>query len=97
MGRFDEIGIHDDGVQLQFFSEWQDLRLPRIDNGEIASVDFKNIDPLIGALINEKQATLKELKEDYTLEDAFLMWECIIVKKTNEYLAHKHAEKKAKK
>ena len=80
---------------MLFFSEWQDLKFPRWDNREIAYLDYKNVDPLIGSIICEGKATLKELQEEYSLEDAYLLWECIMISKSNEYLAYKHAEKKA--
>ncbi len=82
---------------MLFFSTWQDLRLPNWGGGEIAYLDFKNIDPFVGLVINEGKATLKELQESYNLEDLYKLVECILVQKANEYYAHKDAEKKASK
>ena len=93
MGNVDEIRIFDDGVQLQFFSQWQSLNFPRVDSGEIAFLDYKNIDPFIGSLISSGKATLKELKESYSLEDAYILWEVITVTKYNEFLAIEEANK----
>jgi hypothetical protein len=82
---------------LLFFSKWQALKLPRWDNSEFAGLDYVNVDPFIGLIISEGKASYKELKEDYSLEDAYILYECIMVPKANEYLAYKNAEKKAKK
>lgn len=42
----------------------------------------------------EGQANLNELRTIYTLEDAFNMWEVIVVKRYNEHLAIEHAKAK---
>jgi hypothetical protein len=58
-------------------------------------VDYKNIDGFIGSIIAEKQATLDELRTVYSLEDAFILWEIISIRKYNEWLAAEYARKKA--
>lgn len=57
------------------------------------SMDYKNVDPLIATIIADGKATLKELKESYSLEDAFYLYEIIAVTRYNEYLAIEHARK----
>lgn len=57
-------------------------------------MDYQNCDGFIGAIIAEGKATLKELKYDYTLEEAFIIWEIIMVNRHNEQLALDHAKKK---
>lgn len=49
---------------------------------------------MLGLIISEGKATLNELRTIYSLEDAFLLWECIIVPKINEYLAAEEAHKR---
>lgn len=49
---------------------------------------------MLGTIISEGKATLNELKTIYSLEDAFLLFECIIVPKLNEYLAAEETNKK---
>ena len=56
-------------------------------------MDYKNVDSFIGLIISEGKATYKELKEDYSLEDAHVLYECITVAKANEFLAYKKAKK----
>jgi hypothetical protein len=58
-------------------------------------VDYQNIDGLFGAILSEKQATLEQLRNTYTLEDAFILWEVIAVPKFNAWLAAKAAKKEA--
>lgn len=97
VGNLSKIRMGNDELQLLFFSTWQSVRYPRIDGGEIAWVDFKNIDSLVGLVIAEGKATLKELQESYSLEDLFYLYEVIMVTKSNEWLAYKHAERQASK
>jgi hypothetical protein len=78
---------------LQFFSKRQNVRLPRNIGGESPSVDLANVDGLLGVITEERLATWHELKTVYTLEEALNLWEIIAVKRANEYLAAKHAER----
>ena len=48
---------------------------------------YVNVDPLIGSLISERQATLVELRTIYDYEDALNMYECVMIPKINEHLA----------
>ena len=81
---------------MQFFSERAGLDFLKRFRPESPSVDFKNIDGFIGAIVADGKATLNELKTIYSLEDAFLMWEVIAVTRYNEYLAIEHAKKQTK-
>lgn len=82
-----------DGVQLLFFSEREDLNFLRRMRSDAPTVDYRNVDPFIGTIIADGKATLKELKETYTLEEAFDLWEIIAVNRYNEYLAVEYAKK----
>ena len=57
-------------------------------------MDYPNVDPFIGCIIANGKATLKELKADYSLEDAFNMFEIIVTSNFNQWLAHKEASRK---
>ena len=57
-------------------------------------MDYKNIEPFLGAIVSSGKATLKELKESYTIEDAFNLFEIIAIDAYNENQAIKHAQKK---
>ena len=49
--------------------------------------DYRNVDPLIGQIIDGGKATLHELQTVYTLEDAYTIWEACIVPKYNDWKA----------
>lgn len=85
-----------DGVQLLFFQERERLTLPRFAENAVPQLDFKNVDGVIGAIVGEGLATLRELKERYTLEDALDLYEIIAVRRTNEALAVQHAERNSR-
>ena len=57
-------------------------------------MDYPNVDPFIGAIVASGKASLRELKTELTLEDAFDIWEVLMVQNFNEWLAAKKATKK---
>ena len=59
-------------------------------------MDYTNVKGFIAAIITERFATLNELKTIYSLEDAYDLWEVIMVNRYNEYLAIEYAKKKNK-
>lgn len=79
-------------ITVLFFQEGR-LEFLRRYRPEITCVDYKNIDGFIGAIVESGKATLHELKTIYSLEDAFDMWEIIIVNRYNEYLAVENQKK----
>jgi hypothetical protein len=52
--------------------------------------------PVMGVLISEGKATLRELQEYYSLEDAFKIYDILFVEKLNSAEAHHEAVKKTK-
>ena len=60
-------------------------------------MDYPNVRGYLGAITTAGQATLNELKTIYSIQDALMMFEIVMVNRYNEYLALKHAEKEAKK
>jgi hypothetical protein len=78
---------------LFFFSKWESIRFPRWDNEQAPRTNYKNIDSFFAIIISSGKATLKELKESYSLEDAYILWEVITVTKYNEFLAIEEANK----
>lgn len=77
------------------FRNWRRLEFLETVVDTPRGKDYRNIDPIIGLLVNEKVATFKELKTEYTLEEALMMYEAVIVPKYNEYMAQKRANEKA--
>ena len=71
-----------------FLREWRPVTLPSAMRGQSAgAARYRAIDPLFGTLISENLATLHELRTVYSLQDAFIMLDCMMVKKVNEFLA----------
>lgn len=54
---------------------------------------YENLSPDLAAIIGEKLATLHELQTVYSLADALLMLEVVLVRADNEWKASKAAEK----
>jgi hypothetical protein len=53
--------------------------------------------PVLGVLVAEGKATLRELQEYYSLEDAFRIYDILFVEKLNNAEAHHQAFQKTKK
>ena len=79
---------------MLFFSKRADLQFLCRYRPEAPCVDYQNVDSFIAVIIAEGKATLQELRTIYSLEDAFTLWETIVVPRYNEYLAIEHAKKK---
>ena len=62
-------------------------------DGEGPRVRQENIGPIVGFILGEKAATIKELREDYDVEDMLNIWEALMVKEANKYWAYKDANK----
>jgi len=82
---------------LLFFQRRASLKFPRWSRPENESMDFPNVDQLIGFIVANKQATLHELKTIYSLEDAYDLYEIIAVSRYNEFLAIENAKQKVRK
>ena len=75
-----------------FFRQRQSLDFLRQYSSNHTAIDYPNVDGFIGAIISSGQATLKELKKEYTLEEACDLYEVIATTRINEHLAVKHAQ-----
>ena len=61
------------------------VTVPRELCQRTGAVHYKNVDDLIGFLIERKVATLHELKTVYTSEDALNMQEALLVPMINQW------------
>lgn len=79
-----------------FVSTWRGVRIPKrfTSGGEVKS--STHVDPIISNLLQEDVASLRELEEYYSLEDAFTMFDVMVAKGVNEALAHEAAMKDRK-
>jgi hypothetical protein len=80
-----------------FLTWWQSVKIPKRFVDGTKGAKSENIDPMLAQLIQEDVATLKELEEYYSMEDAFKMFDVIIVKGVNSALANEAAMKDSKK
>jgi hypothetical protein len=57
-------------------------------------VDFPNVDRFIGAIVSSGKASLRELRENYTLEEAHDLSEIVLTERFNEWQACEKAKGK---
>ena len=79
---------------MQFFSKRAGLGFLQWVRPEFTTMDYQNIDGMLGAIVNEGRATLNELRTIYSLEDACDIYESFMIPRYNEWLATEHAKNK---
>lgn len=79
-----------------FLSNWRGVKVPTRFLDGARSVSSANVDPLVSQLVQDGAASLRELEEYYSLEDAFKMFDIIMVKGVNQALANEANDKKSK-
>lgn len=83
--------VHD--FNFLFMQTWKGIRIPvRFQEG--SGVTSSHADPLGASLIQTGAASLRELQEFYSLEDAFRMFDVMTAKSLTEALAYEDATKK---
>jgi len=75
-----------------FLEGWKPVRFPAAMAGNYNATECRYIDPIFSSLISTNAATLLELKQDYTLEEAFQLLEVLTVTRVNEYKAREAAK-----
>jgi hypothetical protein len=79
---------------FDFLNAWSGIKIPGRFISDGKSVSTKYSKPIIAQLISSKVATLRELEEYYSLEDAFKMFDILTAQGVNEALANEAAAKK---
>jgi hypothetical protein len=79
-----------------FLKTWKGVKVPRRFISDAKSVSTEYTDPLISQLIQEDYASLRELEEYYSLEDAFRMFDIMTAKGVNAAYQHEQAERESK-
>jgi hypothetical protein len=87
--------IHD--FNFKFLEDWKSAKIPPRFVDGAQTVSSRNIDPMASQLIQDGVATLRELEDYYSLEDAFKMFDTIMVKGINQALSNEASMKKNKK
>lgn len=90
------IGEHSCGV----VKGWKGVSVPSRFTSEgqgLTTRQSSHVDPVIAALIADDKASLRELEEYYSLEDALKMLDVMTAKGVNEALANESAAKSRRK
>jgi hypothetical protein len=83
-------------INFGFVGAWRGVKVPSRFTDSTQTAESKNADPLIASLISDDVASLRELEEYYSLEDAFKMFDIIVAKGVNKALANEAAVGKSK-
>ncbi|MNE25760.1 hypothetical protein D3C81_1425270 [compost metagenome] len=77
-----------------FLAAWKTATVPASMAAKFVAAESKHSDPVVSALVSSGLATYKELREDYSLEEAFKLLDILTVKKINEHRAQEAANRK---
>ncbi len=79
-----------------FLSEWKSTRVPSrfVESG--GAVTSQYTEPLLAQLIQDDVAKMRDLEEYYSLEDAFRMFDILLVKGINQALSNEASVKRSK-
>ncbi len=83
-------------VNYGFLADWKGVTIPRRFQNQAETIKSDYTAPLISNLIQADKATLRELEEYYSVEDAFKMFDIVLVNTVNKAYAQEEAEKEAK-
>jgi hypothetical protein len=80
-----------------FTTSFKSVKVPsRFQSDSYTPRSSEHVDPVVAALLEAETATLRELEEYYSLEDAFKMFDVLVANGVNKALAHEAAMKEAK-
>ena len=82
-------------VNTGFLREWKPLKVPNYLRGDTEARVAPGIDPILSSLINSGKASLRELEEYYSLEDAIRLFDVNMAANITQADAQWHAAKKA--
>lgn len=75
-----------------FLESWKPATVPSGMLAKHRVAESSNVDPIISAVVSSGFATYKELRDDYSLEEAFKLLDIMTVNKINEYRAMEAAK-----
>lgn len=84
------------GENFRFVEKWSGLKIPSRFTDQAPSAQSKNINPMLAQIIQDGAATMRELEEYYSMEDAFKMFDVIIAKGLSEALSSEAASIKSR-
>lgn len=84
-------------INFAFLKSWKPLDIPRRLTSDLPDgMAAPRMDPVISLIVMAEKATLKELEEYYSTEDAFKMYDMIAVDNLNKALSAESAMNEAK-
>jgi len=79
-----------------FLRSWKSTRIPTRFTSGAESIASKHMNPTLATLTTDDMATMRELEEYYSLEDAYKMFDALVVKGINAALSQEAATENAK-
>ena len=83
-------------MNFGFLDKWVGIKIPSRFQTQAKNVRSEYTAPIVSNLIQADKATLRELEEYYSVEDAFKMFDIVLVSTVNKAYAHEEAEKESK-
>ena len=87
---------HVNDFNFGFLDSWKMIQVPARFLSNASTVKAEGIEPIISTLVQEGVASIRELEEYYSLEDAYRMFDIIMSKSVNNLLGQEAAEREAK-
>ena len=84
------------GINFGFLSDWEGARVPQRFITQSKTVTSQYNEPIVSNLIQADKATLMELETHYSTEDAFKLFDIVLVDTINKAYANEDAQKAAK-
>lgn len=86
-------------VNIGFINDWEPCKVPKHLKSDRTARAINGVDPIIASVLNSRQATLRELEDHYSAEDAIHLFDVNMGAKLDEaeaqYQAHQEAKQKA--
>lgn len=83
-------------LNFGFMIDWRGVKVPRQFMSDAKTVETVNSKPLVAQLQQQGTASLRELEEYYSTEDAFKMFDVNVAKGVSEAYANMAAQRAAK-
>lgn len=87
---------HVSDINFGFLDNWKVIQVPSRFLSNAKTVKVEGIEPIVSTLVQEGVASIRELEEYYSIEDAYRMFDIIMSKAVNNLLGQEEAEREAK-